>query len=39
MVASRQAQVSFCGGIVKQRGSRLGALAQTIGRTASAFLR
>ena len=39
MVASRQVQVPFCRGVGRQRGRRLCALAQVIGRTAIPFLR
>ena len=39
MVASRKVEVTFYGGIGRQRGRGFGALAQVIGRTAFPFLR
>ena len=39
MVASRQVEIPFYRGIVRQRGRRFGSLVQVIGRTAIPFLR
>ena len=39
MVASRQVEITFCGGIGQQRGRGFIAFAQVIGRTATPFLR
>ena len=39
MVASRQVEIPYHRGVGRQRGRRIGALAQVIGRTAIPFLR